>query len=70
MAIDLVNQKISYFDENESTISNGTKNYSSLLEEYLHNPRLDLSDIVGMISDILLTGVDTVILLKKYDYKT
>lgn len=61
MAIDLVNQKISYYDDNVSKINPSNKSYTSLLEEYLQNPKLDLSDIVGMASDLLLAGIDTVV---------
>lgn len=61
VAIDLINQKITFYDDNLSiSASSSNKTYTSLLEEYLHNPKLDLADIVGMTSDILLTGVDTV----------
>lgn len=35
---------------------------NSILEEYLLNPNLDLPDIVGMSSDLLLAGIDTVCL--------
>lgn len=53
VAIDLVSQKISlYKDEDDGS--------RSILEEYLFNPKLDLPDVVGMASDLLLAGVDTV----------
>lgn len=57
VAVDLVSQKISYFDE-----SNGAQKADrrSLLDDYLLNPKLDLADVVGMACDLLLTGVDTV----------
>lgn len=58
IAIELVSQKIAYFKEEHNNDSstqqhntnNGSQNHisrSSLLEEYLKNPNLDLSDIVG-----------------------
>lgn len=60
MAIDLVTQKLSYFDEANS-IRNGSETKSkSLLDEYLKNPNIDLADITGMTGDMLLAGVDTV----------
>ena len=60
IAVDLVSQKISYFKEEsvENLIENHL-NRSSLLEEFLKNPKLDLSDIVGMAADMLLAGIDT-----------
>ncbi len=62
MAVDFVTQKINYFndaDANRKTHNEGTKN-QSLLEEYLKNPNIDLSDITGMAGDMLLAGIDTV----------
>lgn len=32
-----------------------------LLEQYLKNPKLDVKDIIGMATDLLLAGVHTVI---------
>lgn len=58
-------QKISYFDDRDADSKNSSKIHKSLLEEYLQNPNLDLADIVGMASDLLLAGVDTVRLKKK-----
>lgn len=60
MAIDLINQKISFFDDDELKPKAQQRNHVSLLEEYLHNPKLDLADIFGMASDMLLAGIDTV----------
>lgn len=60
VAVDLVSQKISYFDENSVTQKSGRR---SLLDDYLLNPRLDLADVVGMACDLLLAGVDTVNLI-------
>ncbi|XP_031640916.1 cytochrome P450 302a1, mitochondrial [Contarinia nasturtii] len=56
VAVDLVSQKISYFDD-----SNGAQSITrrSLLDDYLLNPKLDLADVVGMACDLLLAGVDT-----------
>lgn len=61
VAIDLINQKISFFDDNELQPDLKPRSHVSLLEEYLHNSKLDLADIVGMASDMLLAGIDTVI---------
>lgn len=57
VAVDLVSQKISFFNE-ESGVHTG--NRRSLLDDYLLNPKLDLADVVGMACDILMTGIDTV----------
>lgn len=60
IAIDLVSQKIAFFkEENNQQSSTGSLARSSLIEEYLKNPNLDLSDVVGMAADLLLAGVDT-----------
>lgn len=52
VAVDLVQQKV-------RAIEAGVRS-SSMLEEYLANPKLDVRDVVGMASDVLLAGVDTV----------
>lgn len=57
VAVDLVSQKISYYDESSVAQKSGRR---SLLDDYLMNPRLDLADVVGMACDLLLAGVDTV----------
>lgn len=57
IAVHLVSQKISFFDERSNV---HTQQRRSLLDEYLTNPKLDLADIVGMACDLLLAGVDTV----------
>lgn len=54
MAVDLVAQKISIYSEDSQK-----RKEKSLLEQYLENPKLDLQDIVGMTSDLLLAGVHT-----------
>lgn len=60
VAVKLVAQKLAYFkEENTQKSSAGSLTRSSLIEEYLKNPILDLSDVVGMASDLLLAGVDT-----------
>ncbi|XP_055841137.1 cytochrome P450 302a1, mitochondrial [Episyrphus balteatus] len=61
VAVDLVAQKLAYFKEENTQQLPGTGSLtrSSLIEEYLKNPNLDLSDVVGMASDLLLAGVDT-----------
>lgn len=58
VAVDLVSQKISYFDERSSMESSQCRR--SLLDDYLLNPKLDLADVVGMACDLLITGIDTV----------
>lgn len=57
VAVDLVSQKISFFDDRTNSQSEHRR---SLLDDYLMNPRLDLPDILGMACDLLLAGVDTV----------
>lgn len=57
VAVDLVSQKISFFDENSGVQKGGRR---SLLDDYLLNPKLDLADVVGMACDILMAGIDTV----------
>lgn len=58
VAVDLVSQKISYFDERNSIQNSQCRR--SLLDDYLLNPKLDLADVVGMACDLLITGIDTV----------
>lgn len=60
VAIDLISEKISYYREDrQQQFSAGYMKRSSLIDEYLKNPNLDLSDIVGVGNDLLLAGVDT-----------
>uniref|UniRef100_A0A0K8VUU1 Cytochrome P450 302a1, mitochondrial n=1 Tax=Bactrocera latifrons TaxID=174628 RepID=A0A0K8VUU1_BACLA len=63
VAIDLVSQKLAYFKESKPNGNgdnyDGTMSRSSLIEEYLKNPNLDLCDVVGMAADLLLAGIDT-----------
>lgn len=54
LAVDLISQKMSYYSEDDQKLKE-----KSLLEQYLENPKLDLQDIVGMTSDLLLAGVHT-----------
>lgn len=35
----------------------------SFIDAYLENPVLDIKDIVGMACDMLLAGIDTVIII-------
>lgn len=56
-AIDLLSLKMSLFDE--------TKHQTTLLENYLASPELDFKDIIGMVCDFLLAGIDTVNLITK-----
>uniref|UniRef100_A0A1B0B7U0 Cytochrome P450 302a1, mitochondrial n=1 Tax=Glossina palpalis gambiensis TaxID=67801 RepID=A0A1B0B7U0_9MUSC len=58
VAIDLVSQKLCFFKESGAG-SPSTLRRTSLIEEYLKNPNLDLSDVVGMAADLLLAGIDT-----------
>lgn len=65
VAIDLVSQKLAFFKESKTNSDgdgdnhDGTMSRSSLIEEYLKNPNLDLCDVVGMAADLLLAGIDT-----------
>ncbi|XP_017482732.1 PREDICTED: cytochrome P450 302a1, mitochondrial-like isoform X1 [Rhagoletis zephyria] len=64
VAIDLVSQKLAYFKDSKEVSDGanpdgGTMQRSSLIEEYLKNPNLDLCDVVGMAADLLLAGIDT-----------
>lgn len=54
MAIELLFQKVTFFDDTKKL---------SLLKSYLLSPELDLRDIVGMAGDFLLAGIDTVSIL-------
>lgn len=38
----------------------------TLLESYLASPELDFNDIIGMICDFLLAGIDTVYIIMFY----
>lgn len=51
VAIELVHQR--------KMSSKGHMLRKSLVEEYLKNPKLDLSDVIGMCMDLMLAGVDT-----------
>lgn len=53
-AVDLVTQKLTFYQEDPPNAHN-----RSLLDGYLRNPNLNLQDIVGMAADLLLAGVDT-----------
>lgn len=39
---------------------NEDKKKGTLLESYLSSPELDFKDIIGMVCDFLLAGIDTV----------
>ena len=59
MAIDLVSQKM--WSNKSAEVKNiKPKECNSIIEEYLLNSNLDLYDIVGMASDLILAGIDTV----------
>lgn len=55
VAIDLLSLKMSLFCDNNS------KNSTSILDGYLSSPEVDFKDIIGMVCDFLLAGIDTVI---------
>lgn len=59
VAIDLISEKLEIYREDK------TRN-CSLLDGYLRNPKLNLSDIIGMACDLLLAGVDTSSLATSY----
>ncbi|XP_055606227.1 cytochrome P450 302a1, mitochondrial [Uranotaenia lowii] len=59
IAVELVSQKLMYFDEDRQKLASGDHKSRSLLEEYLRNPNLELNDIIGMAGDLLLAGVHT-----------
>lgn len=52
VAIDLLSLKVSLFNDNYKR--------TSLLQSYLSSPELDFKDIIGVICDFLLAGIDTV----------
>lgn len=52
VAIDLLSLKMTFFNEDR-------KKPGSLLESYLSCPDLDFKDIIGVVCDFLLAGVDT-----------
>uniref|UniRef100_A0A182NIJ1 Cytochrome P450 n=1 Tax=Anopheles dirus TaxID=7168 RepID=A0A182NIJ1_9DIPT len=58
-AVELVSQKLLYFNEDQQRLASGDHGSKSLMEEYLRNPNLELNDIIGMASDLLLAGVHT-----------
>ncbi|KAI7815504.1 cytochrome p450 [Rhyzopertha dominica] len=51
VAIDLLSLKVSLFNDNYKR--------TSLLQSYLSSPELDFKDIIGVICDFLLAGIDT-----------
>ncbi|XP_063698793.1 cytochrome P450 302a1, mitochondrial [Culicoides brevitarsis] len=53
VAVNLIQQKLEFYHEDQKTRK------LSLLDGYLRNPKLNLSDIIGMACDLLLAGVDT-----------
>ena len=66
VAVDLVSQKLAFFQNTDNSRNNAetvtTKhllNRSCLIEEYLKNPNLNLCDVVGTAADLLLAGIDT-----------
>ncbi|CAH2007979.1 unnamed protein product [Acanthoscelides obtectus] len=54
VAIDLLSLKMSLFKERDKYTP------LTLLETYLSSPELDFKDIIGVICDFLLAGIDTV----------
>ncbi|XP_067646683.1 cytochrome P450 302a1, mitochondrial [Eurosta solidaginis] len=60
IAIELVSQKLAYFNENVTKNDKDViMSRSSLVEEYLKNPNLSLCDVICMAADLLLAGIDT-----------
>lgn len=61
VAVDFVSQKLSFFKDIsvEATKNPTLFSRTCLIEEYLKNPNLDLSDVVGTAADFLLAGIDT-----------
>ncbi|XP_073840826.1 cytochrome P450 302a1, mitochondrial [Musca autumnalis] len=61
VAVDLVSQKLAFFKDTSDDVTESPCSLSrtSLVEQYLKNPNLDLNDVVGMAADLLLAGVDT-----------
>lgn len=41
-------------------MENKLEKSKTLLEQYLSSPELDFKDIIGMVCDFLLAGIDTV----------
>ncbi|KFB43847.1 AGAP005992-PA-like protein [Anopheles sinensis] len=58
-AVELVSEKLLYFNEDQQRLASGEHGSKSLMEEYLRNPNLELNDIIGMAADLLLAGVHT-----------
>lgn len=54
VAIDLLSLKMSFFNERSKDTP------LTLLESYLSSPELDFKDIIGIVCDFLLAGIDTV----------
>lgn len=52
VAIDLISLKMSLFRDQD-------KNNPSLLDSYLLSPEVDFKDIIGVVCDFLLAGIDT-----------
>ncbi|XP_037933752.1 cytochrome P450 302a1, mitochondrial [Teleopsis dalmanni] len=53
IALELISKRV------RKTNSKNSLARTSLVEEYLKNPNLDLADIVGITADLLLAGIDT-----------
>lgn len=56
MAIKFVGEKLVSMNDNLENINKP----KTLLEEYLTSNDLDVKDVVTMVSDMLLAGIDTV----------
>lgn len=54
MAIDLLSLKMSLFTERN------TNAHLTLLDNYLASPEVDFKDVIGVVCDFLLAGIDTV----------
>lgn len=55
IALKMVSKKLTNIKTSESK--------PSLLEEYLRSDETDFKDVIGMIVDTLLAGIDTVIII-------
>nr|UUB32674.1 cytochrome P450 CYP302A1 [Dendroctonus valens] len=53
VAIDLLSLKMSTFSDND------TNQHLTLLQQYFACPDVDIKDIIGMVCDFLLAGIDT-----------
>jgi hypothetical protein len=63
VAVELVERKVAAMAQAAGSDElHQTAGPASLLEQYLASPELDRKDVVGMAVDMLLAGVDTVVI--------